>query len=87
MNDKPKKVWVTRLKVEISRLEGIRSVAIVMNAATFNEATDIDYFITNLDPNIVNEELKVMQIFIKLTLFISNNLKPHNTNRIRPIFL
>jgi hypothetical protein len=31
--DKPKKVWVTTLEVEISRLKGIRSVAIVMNAA------------------------------------------------------
>ncbi len=48
--DKQKKVWVTTLEVEISRMEGIRSVAIVMNASTFNEATDIDYFITNVDP-------------------------------------
>jgi hypothetical protein len=54
--DKPKKVWVTTFEVEISQLEGIRSVAIVMNAATFDEATDIDYFITNVDPNIVNSE-------------------------------
>lgn len=49
--DKPKKVWVTTLEVEISRLKGIRSVAIVMNASTFSEATDIDYFITNVDSN------------------------------------
>ena len=48
--DKTKKVWVTILEVEISRLEGIRSIAIVMNADTFEEATDIDYFITNFDP-------------------------------------
>jgi transposase len=37
------------LEVEVSQLEGIRSVAIVMNANSFEEATDIDYFITNVD--------------------------------------
>jgi SRSO17 transposase len=47
--DKQKKVWVKTLEVEISQLKGKRSVAIVMNADTFEEATDIDYFITNVD--------------------------------------
>ena len=54
--DKPKKVWVTILEVVISRLEGIRSVAIVMNADTFEEATDIDYFITNVNPTKVTPQ-------------------------------
>ncbi len=54
--DKPKKVWVKTLEVEISRLEGIKSVAIVMNAPTFEDSTDIDYFITNVDPNKVNPQ-------------------------------
>jgi len=54
--DQPKKVWVKTLKVEISRLEGIRSVAIVMNAPTFEESTDIDYFITNVNPNLVTSQ-------------------------------
>jgi hypothetical protein len=40
---------VKTLEVEISQLKGKRSVAIVMNADTFEEATDIDYFITNVD--------------------------------------
>ncbi len=51
--DKQRKVWVKILEVEISRLEGKRSVAIVGDADTFSQATDIDYFITNEDPNIV----------------------------------
>jgi SRSO17 transposase len=54
--DKPKKVWVKTLEVEVSRLEGIRTVAIVMNAKTFEKATDIDYFITNVDPNKVTPQ-------------------------------
>jgi SRSO17 transposase len=54
--DKPKKVWVKTLEVEISRLDGIRSVAIVMNAPTFEESTDIDYFITNVNPNLVTPQ-------------------------------
>jgi len=40
------------LRSAISRLEGERTFAIVMNANCFEEATDIDYFITNVDPNI-----------------------------------
>lgn len=47
--DKAKTVWVATVEVELSQLEGIRTIAIVMNASTFNEASDIDYFITNVD--------------------------------------
>ncbi|BAZ33604.1 transposase (plasmid) [Cylindrospermum sp. NIES-4074] len=54
--DKPRTVWVTTKVVEISRLEGKRSIAIVMNAATFSQATDIDYFITNVSSSIVTPE-------------------------------
>jgi hypothetical protein len=54
--DKPKTVWVATRVVEISPLEGKRSIAIVMNASTFSQATDIDYFITNVSPSIVTPE-------------------------------
>ena len=42
--------------VEISRLEGQRKIAIVMNDSTFQDAKDIDYFITNVDPSIVTPQ-------------------------------
>jgi hypothetical protein len=51
--DKPKTVWVNIFSAVVSRLEGERSFAIVMNASTFEKATDIDYFITNVDSSIV----------------------------------
>jgi len=54
--DKPKTLWVVTKEVEISRLQGKRSIAIVMNAATFSQATDIDYFITNVSSSIVTPE-------------------------------
>lgn len=54
--DKPRTVWVATLEVEIARLERKPSIAIVMNASTFAQATDIDYFITNVDPSIVTPE-------------------------------
>jgi hypothetical protein len=56
--DKPKAVWVATRVVEISRLEGKRSIAIVMNASTFSQATDIDYFITNVSDSMVTPEWK-----------------------------
>lgn len=54
--DKPKRVWVATREVEISRLGEKRSIAIVMNASTFSQATDIDYFITNVSASIVTAE-------------------------------
>lgn len=54
--DKPKTVWVATVKVELSQLEGTRTIAIVMNASTFQEASDIDYFITNVDSSIATDE-------------------------------
>ena len=46
--DKPRTVWVAIIEVEISRLKGQRKIAIVINASTFQDADDIDYFITNI---------------------------------------
>ncbi|HIK04657.1 MAG TPA: IS701 family transposase [Trichormus sp. M33_DOE_039] len=54
--DKPKRLWVVTKEVEISGLTGKRNIAIVMNAATFSEATDIDYFITNFSSSIVTPQ-------------------------------
>ena len=53
---KPRTVWVAVILVEISRLEGQRKIAIVMNDSTFQDAKDIDYFITNVDPSIVTPQ-------------------------------
>ena len=45
--NQPKTVWLTTIKVEISGLEGERTIAIVMNASSPESATEIDYLITN----------------------------------------
>jgi Transposase DDE domain len=58
--DKPKTVWVSTFSASISHLEKERNFAIVMNANSFEEATDVDYFITNVDPSIVTSEWIVM---------------------------
>lgn len=44
------------MEVEISALEGHRTIAIVMNASTFEKAEDIDYFITNVSPILVTSQ-------------------------------
>ncbi len=54
--DKPRTVWVVTKEVEISRLLGKRSIAIVMNASTFSQASDIDYFITNVSSSTATTE-------------------------------
>jgi SRSO17 transposase len=54
--DKPKIVWVATVEVELSQLEGTRTIAIVMNASTFDQASDIDYFITNVDSSVATTE-------------------------------
>ncbi len=54
--DKPKTVWVATIEVELSQLEGKRTIAIVMNASTFDQASDIDYFITNVSSSTATAE-------------------------------
>ena len=54
--DKPKTVWVATVEVELSQLEGTRTIAIVMNASTFDKASDVDYFITNVDSKIATPD-------------------------------
>ena len=51
-----KTLWVATVEVEISRLGGKRSLAIVMNQPSFEEATDIDYFLTNEEAELVTPQ-------------------------------
>ena len=44
----PTTVWVATVEVEIPALDETRTVAIVMNAASLSEATDVSYLITNV---------------------------------------
>ncbi len=52
----PKTVWVAIFNAQMSSLEGKRTFAIVMNASSFSEATDLDYLITNVDSSKVTEQ-------------------------------
>jgi hypothetical protein len=45
---KPRVVWVATREVEISAFSGTRVIAIVMNAASLPEATEVNYLITNV---------------------------------------
>jgi hypothetical protein len=47
---------VATVEVELSQLEGTRTIAIVMNASTFDQASDVDYFITNVDSKIATPD-------------------------------
>jgi len=44
----PRTVWVATVEVEISAFSETRTIAIVMNAASFDSATEVSYLITNL---------------------------------------
>jgi SRSO17 transposase len=58
--EKTKTVWVATFTAEISQLEGERTFAIVMNASSFEEATDIDYLMTNVSSEKATAEWIVM---------------------------
>ena len=45
--NKPKLVWVAVIQAKINGLQNARNIAIVMNASSEEEATEIDYLITN----------------------------------------
>jgi Transposase DDE domain len=59
-NSHSKTVWVSTFNAEIKNLSGTRIFAIVMNANDFEQATDVDYFITNIDNSIVTPEWIVL---------------------------
>ena len=54
--EKPKTVWVATFTASTSRLFEERKFAIVMNASSIEEATEIDYFITNVEASKVTSE-------------------------------
>lgn len=45
--EEPRTVWVAAIQVYLPQMSGKRTVAIQINAATFEEASDVDYLITN----------------------------------------
>ena len=49
-------MWVARTEIELSKYTGKKVIVIVMNAATYDEATDIDYLITNVELSTATEE-------------------------------
>ena len=54
--EKRRTVWVARTEIELSKYTGKKVIALVMNAATYDEATDIDYLITNVELSTATEE-------------------------------
>ena len=57
--EQPRTLWVALLEVEIPKLKGSRSIAIQMNASTWEEATEVDYLITNAPREKVTAEWMV----------------------------
>jgi len=54
--ENPRNLWVATREIELSKYTGSKVIAIVMNAATFDEASEIDYLMTNVDLSIVTSE-------------------------------
>lgn len=54
--EKSRTVWVATREIELSKYQGKKVIAIVMNAETFEKATEIDYLITNVDSSTATEE-------------------------------
>ena len=54
--EKPRTVWVARTEIELSKYTGKKVIAIVMNAATYESASEIDYLITNVELSTATEE-------------------------------
>ena len=57
--EQPRIVGVALLEVEIPELKGSRSIAIQLNAPTWEEATEVDYLITNAPREKVSAEWMV----------------------------
>ena len=54
--DKSKTLWVAFFKAKVCNHDVTKNFAIVMNASSFDEATDIDYFMTNVEEEKVTHQ-------------------------------
>jgi hypothetical protein len=54
--DKPKRLWVVTKEVEISPLTGKVNIGMVINGSTFSQATDMDYFMTNVSSSVITPQ-------------------------------
>ena len=54
--DKLKTLWVVTKEVEISALTRKQNITILINGSTFSQATDIEYFMTNISWSIVTPQ-------------------------------
>lgn len=54
--EEPRTVWVAAIEVYMPQMSGKRTVAIQINAATFVEASEVDYYITNQTKEIASAE-------------------------------
>jgi hypothetical protein len=52
--EKPRNVWVASIEVYLPKMSGKRKVCIQLNAPTFEEATEVDYYLTNETSEIAN---------------------------------
>lgn len=53
-SNKPRTVWVALLQVHVPKLVGTRTVAIQLDAPTWESATEVDYFLTNAKDQLVS---------------------------------
>ena len=42
-------VWVATIEIQLAKYAANKLIAIVMNGATFDEASEIDHFMTNVN--------------------------------------
>jgi len=54
--EKPRSLWVATVEIEFSKYPGPKVIAIIMNAQTFCEASEIDYLMTNVELSIATQE-------------------------------
>ncbi len=54
--EKPRDVWVAVVPIHFPNLEGTRFVAIQLNAPTFDDATEVDYLMTNQPKELATAE-------------------------------
>lgn len=54
--ENPRSLWVATVEIELSKYPGPKVIAIVMNAPTFSDASEIDYLMTNVELSIATAE-------------------------------
>jgi len=70
-------VWVATIEIELAKYAAKKLIAIVMNGATFDEASEIDYLMTNVNGSTATRDLSCQLFLSQFYFYLGTHISAH----------